>query len=127
MIYKTFFLSFAVLFILIGCSNSNQNDNSNSDKAASQQKKGTVDSNVIKVYVERDGKITADGNVISLEDLNSSFSKLKTSNGMVYYARDNPEGDPPQESMKVMYLIVKYKLPVKLYTDKTFSVLIKQN
>ena len=55
--------------MLIGCSNSNQNDNSNSDKAESQQKKVTVDSNVIKVYVERDGKITANGNVISLKDL----------------------------------------------------------
>ena len=127
MIYKTFFLSFAILFILIGCSNSNQNDNSNSDKAASQQKKVTVDSNVIKVYVERDGKITANGNVISLKDLDSSFSKLKTSNGIVYYSRANPEGKPPQESMKVMDLIIKYSLPVKLYTDKTFSVVIKQN
>ncbi len=127
MIYKTFFLRFAVLFILIGCSNSNQNDKSNSDKAASQQKKVTVDSNVIKVYVERDGKITANGNVISLKDLDSSFSRLKASNGIVYYSRANPEGDPPQESMKVMHLIIKYSLPVKLYTDKTFSVIIKQN
>ena len=127
MIYKTFFLSFAVLFIVIGCSNSNQNDNSKSEKAASEQKKVTVDSNVIKVYVERDGKITANGNVISLKDLDSSFSKLKKSNGIVYYSRANPEGDPPQESMKVMDLIIKYSLPVKLYTDKTFSVIIKQN
>ena len=127
MIYKTLFLSFAILFILIGCSNSNQKDDSNSDKAASQQEKVTVDSNIIKVYVEQDGKITANGNVISLKDLDSSFSKLKTSKGVVYYSRANPEGKPPQESMKVMDLIIKYSLPVKLYTDKTFSVIIKQN
>jgi len=125
MIYKSSFLSFAVLFILIGCSNSNQNDKSTSDSTASQQKKSTVESNVIKVYVERDGKITANGIVISLKDLDSSFSKLKTSNGIVYYSRANPEGQPPQESMKVMDLIIKYHLQVKLYTDNTYRVLIK--
>lgn len=122
MISKTTFLSLAILFIVIGCSNSDQND-----KATPEQKNATTDSNVIKVYVEQTGMITANGNSISLKDLDSSFSKLKLSNGIVYYSRANVEGDPPPESLKIMDLIIKYRLPVKLYTDKTFSVVIKQN
>ena len=109
----------------MGCSNSNQTDNPNSGKDTSEQKKVSVGPDIIKVYVEQDGKITANGNVISLKELDSSFSKLKTSNGIVYYSRANPEGQPPQESMKVMDLIIKYHLQVKLYTDNTYRVLIK--
>jgi len=126
MIYKTF-LGFAVLFTIVGCSNSNQHDNSIAENHISQQNKIPVESNVIKVYVEHDGKITANGNLISLKDLDSSFSKLKTSNGIIYYSRDNAQGEPPQESMRVMDLIIKHSLPVKVYTDKTFSVIVKPN
>ncbi len=123
---KASFLSITILVILIGCSNNNQSDKSSSENSTPQQEHDTVDSNVIKVYVYQDGKITADGKEILISNLDSSFSKLK-GNGIVYYSRDNGQGDPPQESMKVMDLIVKYSLPVKLFTDKTFSVIVKPN
>ena len=113
--------------IAVGCSNGDQNDKSIDEKATPEQKDATINSNTIKVFVEQTGLITANGNSISLTELDSAFSKLKMSNGIVYYSRANVEGDPPPESMKIMNLIVKYGLPVKLYTDKTFSVVVKQN
>jgi biopolymer transport protein ExbD len=125
MIYKTSLLSLIILFIVIGCSNSSQKDKPDVDKTASEQKKMANDSNVIKVYIEENGVITADGNTLSLKDLDAALSKLKISNGTVYYSRANIEGDPPPESMKVMDILVKYGLPVRLYTDKTFSVPVK--
>ena len=127
MIYKTLLFCMAILLIINGCSNNNQDEKSNAVNAAPLEMQTTVDSNVIKVYVEQDGKITADGNEISLNDLDSSFSKLQASNGTVYYSRANAKEDPPQESMKVMELIVKYSLSVKLFTDKTFTVPVKLN
>ena len=127
MSYKKSLLFLVIAFCIGSCSNSSQNDRSNPEKNASQQQQTIIDSNVIRVYVELDGKITADGNAISLIELDSSFSKLKERKGIVYYSRANREGEPPQESMKVMDLIVKYSLPVKLFTDKTFSVVVKLN
>ena len=82
---------------------------------------------MIKVFVDKTGQITANGILTSLNVLDSSFSKLKKSNGVVYYSRDNVEADPPEESMKVMELITKYRLPVKFYTYKTFTQAVKLN
>ena len=117
----------AILWIAVGCSNNDQNNKADAEQTVSQAQQAIVDSNVVKVYVSQDGKITADGNDISLPDLDSSFSQLKQKNGIVYYSRDNVQGEPPQESMKVMDLVVKYSLPVKMFTDKTFTVVVKPN
>jgi biopolymer transport protein ExbD len=131
MIYKTSFLSIVILFILVGCANNNQSDNATVDKTTSvkptEQKTVTIDLNVIKVYVDKTGQITANGNPISLEALDSSFNKLKTTNGTVYYSRDDVQGEPPAESMKVMDLISKHSLSVMFYTDKTFTQPVKLN
>jgi biopolymer transport protein ExbD len=124
MINKTSFLNIAIFFIVIGCANNNQNTKSDSGKSGSQQELANVDSNIIKVFVEQDGKITADGVNVTINNLDSSFRKLKERNGIVYYSRSNRQGDPPQESMNVMVLIVKYSVPVKLFTDKTFTTVI---
>ena len=125
MTYKTAFLGIAVVLIVFGCSNNSQSDKSNSDTVPSQQEQAAVDSNVIKVYVDKDGRITADGSEVSLNDLDSSFSKLKAGGGTVYYSRANSEGEPPPQSMKVIELIVKHSLHVKLFTDNTFTVIVK--
>jgi biopolymer transport protein ExbD len=117
--YKAFFLYTVLIVLAAACSNNNQG-------AKSAQEKKT-DSSFIKVYVEKDGRITADEKETSLSDLDSSFSRLKSRNGTVYYSRDNGQSDPPPEAMKVMELIVKYKLPVRLYTDKTFTETIHTN
>jgi biopolymer transport protein ExbD len=125
--HRTLFINFTTFLVLTGCSNGNQNDRANSETPVPGQEQISVDSKVIKVYVEQDGKISADGKEISLSNLDSSFSVLKKSNGTVYYSRASGLGDPPQESMKVMELIVKYSLPIKLFTDKTFTVVVKPN
>ncbi|MEO6671774.1 MAG: hypothetical protein ABIN36_19980 [Ferruginibacter sp.] len=79
------------------------------------------DTNVVKVYVDKAGKITAGGNPTDLTSLDVAFSELKKNKGTVYYSRDQVQGDPPAESMKVIELVAKYRLPVKFFTDKTFS------
>lgn len=119
--YTTTLLFATFFFTLLGCSNGSGNDKQDPEKSMSRKENTRVDT-VIKVYVEQTGKITADGNEVSLSYLDSSFNKLKDRNGTVYYSRANAQGDPPQESIKVMDLIVKYNLPVKMFTDKTFTV-----
>ena len=120
--YKTFLLSLSISLIITGCSN-NKQDGKTGNEAV--QKVLAADPGVIKVYVEQNGEITANGTSISLTDLDSSFSQLKTNGGILYYSRANINSDPPPQSMKVMNLIIKYNLPVKLYTDKTFKVEVR--
>ena len=120
--YKTFLLSLSIPLIITACSN-NKQDGKTGNEAV--QKVLAADPGVIKVYVEQNGEITANGTSISLTDLDSSFSQLKTNGGILYYSRANINSDPPPQSMKVMNLIIKYKLPVKLYTDKTFKVEVR--
>ena len=124
MIIKTFLVSLIIFFIATRCSNNKQSEKTG-DETTAAEKNPAGDANVVKIYIEQDGDLTANGKSISLQELDASFSQLKSSNGMVYYSRENPDGDPPPEAMKVMDLLIKYNLPVKLYTDKTFSVLIK--
>lgn len=120
--YKTFLLSLSIPLIITGCSN-NKQDGKTGNEAV--QKVLAADPGVIKVYVEQNGEITANGTSISLTDLDSSFSQLKTNGGILYYSRANINSDPPPQSMKVMNLIIKYNLPVKLYTDNTFKVEVR--
>lgn len=112
--------------VLLSCGGNSSRDNSGAAKIDASQN-NVADSNVIKVYVEKNGAITANGNSISLAELDSSFGKLKAKNGIVYYSRDNPTQDASEESMKVMELVVKYSLPIKLFTDRTFSEIVKPN
>lgn len=122
MIYKIFFSTLAILSMALGCSNGNQAE---ADKKKAEQKVLAIDSNVIKVYIDETGAISANGNSISLTDLDSSFSKLKVTNGAVYYSRANGQGEPPPGAMDVLNAIMKYGLSIRLYTDKTFTVIVK--
>lgn len=120
--YEAFLLSLSISLLISGCSNNKQDGNPGKETV---QKVLAADPGIIKVYIEQNGEISANGTSISLTDLDSSFSQLKTNSGIVYYSRANINSDPPPQSMKVMNLIVKYNLPVKLYTDKTFTVEVR--
>ncbi len=120
--YEAFLLSLSISLLISGCSNNKQDGKRGEDPV---QKVLAADPGIIKVYIEQNGEISANGTSISLTDLDSSFSQLKTNSGIVYYSRANINSDPPPQSMKVMNLIVKYNLPVKLYTDKTFTVEVR--
>ena len=76
----------AIIFMLIACTNGDQYDNEDtakttSIKKATEQTSVTIDSNVMKVFLDKAGQITVNGNPTSPDLLDSSFSKLKISNG----------------------------------------------
>jgi len=119
------FFSLAIIFAVVGCSNGHKNDKTDVDKTNSENKVEASDPNVIKIYVDEKGLITSNGNSISLEELDSSLSKLMTNKGSVYYSRANGQGEPPPGAMKVIDLVIKYSLPIRMYTDKTFTEVVK--
>ena len=112
--------------ILISCGQQKQHESSktisiNSTSAFSQNQ----DTNTLKVYVTNTGTISADGQEITLTELDNKMKNLKNKNSIVYYSRDNPKGNGPKESLKVMDLIAKYDLTFKFFTDKSFTVAVK--
>jgi biopolymer transport protein ExbD len=122
---KKTFLILACFSVLIGCNTNKRSDGTDVDKITAkepeEQKELIIDSNIIKVYIDKTGQIAANGNPVSLANLESSFSVLKKHNGIVYYSRDNSQPDPAAEYMKVIDLITRYGLPIKFYMDKTFT------
>lgn len=88
------------------------------DKTASQQ---ISDVDPIKIYVNKKGKIFANEKKITLTDLDQTLAMQKEKNGGVYYSRANTAGEPPAESMQVIKLVIKHKLPIRFFTDRSFT------
>lgn len=79
------------------------------------------DANVLKVYVEKNGTIYANGAQVTITDLENELKKLKERNGVVWYSRDNLSEDPSREAMVAVDEILEYELTVKFYADKEFT------
>lgn len=81
----------------------------------------TNDADVLKVYVEKNGTIFANGTQVTITELDSQLQKLKEKNGMVWYSRDNLSDDPSREAMAAVNEILQYELSVKFFADKEFK------
>lgn len=75
---------------------------------------------VAKVKVTQAGTIYVDGKAVSMAELRQEFARLKEAQGVVWYYRENPQGEPPPQAMAVIEAIVETKLPVKL-VEKDFE------
>ncbi len=88
----------------------------------------SIDSSILKIYVNKDGKVRVNEREISLAELDSFIDSAKSKTKTVYYSRYNAqEYEGPKESLLVLDIIVKYSLPVRFYTDSTFSQVANMN
>jgi hypothetical protein len=69
---------------------------------------------VAKVKVTRSGQVFLNGQPTPLEDLRQAFQRLKTEGGVVWYYREDPSGEPPEEAMAVIQAVTDARLPIKL-------------
>lgn len=107
---KILFLSFTIL--LSGCNNENK---------TAQPDLGSDTSFLgLRIYEDSLNNIFMNGTSISLTDIEAKFVDLKRKGGMVSYSCKGATEQPPEDS-KVIDLIKKYCLPVKMYTDSTFT------
>lgn len=101
-------------------------DTANSDSTFSLESappiaKQADDANVLKVYVEKNGTIFANGTQVTIDELDNQLKQLKEKNGIVWYSRDNLSDDPSREAMAAVNIILQYELSVKFYADKEFT------
>lgn len=76
---------------------------------------------VARVKVDRTGKIFLNGEQVSLDKLKDAFARLKPENGVVWYYRENPEGDPPAEATSVIQAIIDAELSIRLSSKPDYS------
>jgi hypothetical protein len=75
----------------------------------------------LKVTVSAAGVITVEGQVATLEQVSAKFAELKKAEGGVLYHRENPQGEPPPNAMKVVELVVENQLPIRMCAKPDFS------
>jgi hypothetical protein len=74
----------------------------------------STNTNIAKVKVTSEGKLFLNGQETTLDAIKQEFARLKMVNGMVWYYRENPGGEPHPNAMEVIKAVVDAKLPIKL-------------
>jgi hypothetical protein len=86
-----------------------------------QQPVEQANMNTFKIKVAAGGEITVDGKVASLDQTSAKLADLKKANVVVLYHRENPQGEPHPNAMKVMKLVTDNQLPIRLCAKADFS------
>ena len=99
--------------LLIGCS---------PKKDASMDEAPTL-----KISVYQNGKVVVNGDDISIDELKTELSDLKSKNGVVWYYREAGEEEPPPIATEVISTVIEYQLPVSLSSKPDFSDFVDEN
>jgi hypothetical protein len=86
-----------------------------------------MDTNVAKVSVFTDGRITLNGRSITLAGLHSAFTDLAKTHGVVWYYREASSTEPHPNAMLVIQEIVAARLPVSMSTKPDYSDVVRSD
>ena len=115
-----------LLPVFILCCNTKNNSNSSKTVEAKKSIKEIAqspfdDSSMyLRIYIDRNERITLNGNPISKKNVDIRLQNLKSIDGLVFYSSYDIKEDTPKEG-QVIDLIKKYQLGIKTFTDSTFT------
>jgi hypothetical protein len=113
---------FVITLLIQGCTSKSLNQDNAGQANVMANKQPVIDSSKFaKVKVDHTGRIFLNEKQVSLEELKVAFARLKQSNGVVLYYRENPESEPPAEATLVIQAIIDAKLPVRLSSKPDYS------
>ncbi len=76
----------------------------------------------LQIEVLEDGEVIANGQRVDLDRLSKLLEEQQAAGGAVWYYRENPEAaEPPENAMRVLGLIVEFRLPVCLSPTPDFA------
>ena len=81
---------------------------------------------IARVSALADGRLLLNGEPVTLSVLSAALKKLKMVNGVVWYYRENGQGEPTPQAMSAIKLIVEHSLPVSMSSKADFSDYIDQ-
>lgn len=76
---------------------------------------------ILKISVLSTNSVLLNGKKIGPDELMSVLSEAKNSNGVVWYYRENPAGEPPPAASRVIQMVIDNKLPISMSTKPDFS------
>ncbi len=76
---------------------------------------------VARVSALASGQLLLDGKPTDLHRLDAAFKELKEQQGAVWYYRENPQAAPPPLAVAVMKLVMRHRLPIRLFAKPDFS------
>jgi hypothetical protein len=77
--------------------------------------------NALRISVLANGDLLLQGAPAALPDLKLAIENLAKEGGIVWYYRENAPGDPPAAVQEVLNEVVRWKLPIQLFTSPDFS------
>jgi hypothetical protein len=76
---------------------------------------------IMKISVYVDGRVTADGQTVTMDSLRESLKKLAEQKGVVWYYREAGKGEPPPEAMDVIQAVIQERLPIRMSSRPDYS------
>lgn len=76
---------------------------------------------VLRVSVLTSGKVLLDGKESNLPEVKKALEKARSEKGVVWYYRESGKGEPPQQAMEVIELVIENKLPISMSSKSDFS------
>jgi hypothetical protein len=76
---------------------------------------------IARVSALADGRVLWNGDPILIPALSAALKKLKDANGVVWYYRENGQGQPSPQAMTVIKMVVEHSLPVSMSSKADFS------
>jgi len=82
---------------------------------------------ILKVSVFQSGKVTIEGQHVSIQDLKHHLTELKSKDGIVWYYREAGQEEPPPIAMEVVSTIADFQMPTSLSSKPDFSDFIDEH
>ena len=82
---------------------------------------------IARVSALADGRLLLNGEPVTVSLLSAALKNLKVANGVVWYYRENGQGEPTPQAMSAIKLIVEQSLPVSMSSKPDFSDYIDQS
>ena len=79
---------------------------------------------VLRVAVSKSGEIRADGELISLQELDGLLAANAEKDGVVWYYREAGAEGPPPQAIEAITLIAAHERPVRMSSKPDFSDVI---
>lgn len=76
---------------------------------------------VVRISVLTSGKVLLDDKESNLSEVRKALGRARSEKAVVWYYRENGKGDPPQQAMDVIRLVIENNLPISMSSKPDFS------
>ena len=76
---------------------------------------------VLRISVLTSGKVLLNGKESNLPDVKKALEKARSEQAIVWYYRESGKGEPPQQAMEVIKLVIENNLPISMSSKPDYS------